>query len=524
MKFRMLTIIAMVFLPFNAAAFGANSNIDGRWSGETGSYHVPGVNMDYIFKAYGNFLTGTSIGGSNNGQIPILNGRIDGGKVSFTIATVVSVLLRSSQTPVVVGDLKVDFTGEISGDKLKLKYIVNDNKKNSGSFTVRRKKGKKDSSHLVQQDFDYESERRRAFELMSPNNYNLLEARPIFEKLHDANPDDAEVLEALALATMATVTTEKVPVKQRIIRLQARAMAERAKELGQNGVLIQQLIEMVCTDGTIATVTANPPSPTMETLREAEATFHSGKMEQAIALYERAAQLDPTLYEIPLFTGDAYYAMKNKDKAYEYYARAAAINPDRETAYRYWGDVLMSENRFDEAKEKLIESIISEPYSRLSWQFLTSWAERSKTEIGHPRIEITGNTVQINADSANKGIYSAWTLYGLSRAAWRMDNDKAFFESFPNEKEYRHSLAEEFRAFSAVAESVRIQLEDGSIRESDLDESIANLLELHRDGLLEAYILLARADDGIARDYPEYRKSNRDKLRRYLNEYVTAGK
>lgn len=54
--------------------------------------------------------------------------------------------------------------------------------------------------------------------------------------------------------------------------------------------------------------------------------------------------------------------------------------------------------------------------------------------------------------------------------------------------------------------------------------SIANLLKLHREGLLEAYILLAQPDDGIVRDYEEYRKNNRDKLRRYLNEYVTAGK
>ena len=43
-------------------------------------------------------------------------------------------------------------------------------------------------------------------------------------------------------------------------------------------------------------------------------------------------------------------------------------------------------------------------------------------------------------------------------------------------------------------------------------------------GLLEAYVLLAKPDAGIARDYVEYRKNNRDKLRRYMNEYVTSEK
>jgi hypothetical protein len=62
------------------------------------------------------------------------------------------------------------------------------------------------------------------------------------------------------------------------------------------------------------------------------------------------------------------------------------------------------------------------------------------------------------------------------------------------------------------------------MKEKDLDTSMANLLKVHNAGLLEAYVLLAKPDAGIANDYAEYRKNNRDKLRRYMNEYVTAGK
>ena len=32
--------------------------------------------------------------------------------------------------------------------------------------------------------------------------------------------------------------------------------------------------------------------------------------------------------------------MKDYDEAGAWYAKAIAINPDRETAHRYWGDVL----------------------------------------------------------------------------------------------------------------------------------------------------------------------------------------
>jgi hypothetical protein len=42
----------------------------------------------------------------------------------------------------------------------------------------------------------------------------------------------------------------------------------------------------------------------------------------------------------------------------------------------------------------------------------------------------------------------------------------------------------------------------------------------HRAGLLEPFVLLNRADNDITQDYNDYRAANRDKLRRYLDEFV----
>jgi hypothetical protein len=46
------------------------------------------------------------------------------------------------------------------------------------------------------------------------------------------------------------------------------------------------------------------------------------------------------------------------------------------------------------------------------------------------------------------------------------------------------------------------------------------LQQLDNEGLLEAYILLARPDEGIAVDYPAYLKANREKLHRYVALHV----
>jgi tetratricopeptide (TPR) repeat protein len=376
---------------------------------------------------------------------------------------------------------------------------------------------------------EYEADFKRALEMVRAN--KLPEALPILEKLHGAKPDDAVVLELLAYALFAKAAVEKDAEKRKKEFLRARSLAERAKELGRDSQVVQLILEQIPADGNMPTLAASEKrSPAEESLLEGEAAFAKGEMERAVEHYERALKLNPKLYEAPLFIGDAYHKMGKNDKAYESYARAVAIDPDRDTAYRYWGNVLMREDKLKEAKEKLIEAVIAEPYTRSPWQFLGDWAELSLVQIGHPRIEPSGSmsaekdktdvTVDMNSTEKNDGS-AMWMFYHTIRSQWIKEK---FAKEFPGEKGYRHSLREEVEALGGVAKIVSESVKNGKMKEKDLDPSIANLLKVHDAGLLEAYVLLAKPDAGIARDYVEYRKNNRDKLRRYMNEYVTSGK
>ena len=49
---------------------------------------------------------------------------------------------------------------------------------------------------------------------------------------------------------------------------------------------------------------------------------------------------------------------------------------------------------------------------------------------------------------------------------------------------------------------------------------LVTLLRLQRAGMIEPYVLLSAADEGIAQDYPEYRAKNRDKLEQYLSTFI----
>jgi hypothetical protein len=112
---------------------------------------------------------------------------------------------------------------------------------------------------------------------------------------------------------------------------------------------------------------------------------------------------------------------------------------------------------------------------------------------------------------------AAWENYGLVRAQWVSDD---FARLFPNEKTYRHTLSEETAALRKTAEVAAALLKAGKVK--SLSPSLAALTKLNDADLLEPFILFTRADQGISRDYVEFRRAHRDKLRRYWSEVVIA--
>lgn len=260
-------------------------------------------------------------------------------------------------------------------------------------------------------------------------------------------------------------------------------------------------------------------------MREGESFFAAKEWDKARGAYEKAFKLDPTIYEAPLFIGDVYFQKKEMDKAGEWYAKAIAVDPNRETAYRYWSDAYLRVGKMAEARDKAADAVVAEPYNRMSYRGLMQWAQVNRVQLSHPKIEIPADVSSSKQGEVNITLdpkmlegkddgSTAWLVYSITRANWRTDK---FAKTFPKEKTYRHSLAEEAEALKMVVDSVKA---DKKIKR--LDESLANLVKLSDAGLLEAYILFARADDGIAQDYEAYRRNNRDKLRRYVTDVIAG--
>jgi len=105
-------------------------------------------------------------------------------------------------------------------------------------------------------------------------------------------------------------------------------------------------------------------------------------------------------------------------------------------------------------------------------------------------------------------------LSSSERTLWK---NEEFAKQFPGEKNYRHTLKEEVASLSLVVTSFT---EQSKKKLKNPDPSLVMLAQLKDEGMLEAYVLLVRADNDIARDYFPYRAAHRDKLIEFVDKYI----
>jgi len=388
--------------------------------------------------------------------------------------------------------------------------------------------------------------RQQAMELFDANNF--VAAVPLLEKSAIAYPNDVAIASRLGFALYALGTTSKDPAVRKQHWERARKVLLQSRANGDDSNLTRITLESLSREDVTAVPFSDKKAAEAE-IRKGEDAFVRGEIEKALAAYKHALELDPNLYEAALYAGDMEFRLAHDSKdggdrkqhfgqAGIWFAKAIAIDPDRETAYRYWGDSLDEEGKTEEARDRFIDAIIAEPYSGdRAYVGLSQWGERHQVSMQHPKIEIPTNLTSKKPGEVNITLDSkvfkrdddgsaAWMMYGIIRAGW-MDNkdgkrSEKFSKAYPNETAYRHSIAEEVEALRGVLESVRVQTKEKSA--TKLTSSLENLLKLEEAGALEAYIFFARPNEGIVRDYFLYRKAKRDKLKEYWLKFVVAAK
>ncbi|RXH58849.1 hypothetical protein [Granulicella sibirica] len=276
----------------------------------------------------------------------------------------------------------------------------------------------------------------------------------------------------------------------------------------------------------MAGVQASPAQAKTDAISRGNKAFAEGDLRGALSLYEQAAAADTKAYEAVTLAGETETRLEEPQKAVAYYARAVAIDPNREAAYRLWGDALMKAADMKGAEEKFVEAILAEPYVKAPRQGLKRWADANHAHLSDPPIRLPARATvdaqgqvrpAVDPGTAKRPAAEAWAAYAAAPAAW---SGREFHQRYPAEKAYRDSLAEEMESLRGVLAAVAAMQKDGRLPDGQLDPTLRSMQALDKDGMLESCVLLDHWDPGIAQDYPGYRAEHKDTLRAYMYKYV----
>jgi len=372
-------------------------------------------------------------------------------------------------------------------------------------------------------DAAYQSKRQNAADLFDRG--KRLEALPLLEELVKADPKDDEMLVALAASLVehaASLQDEEAAGKE---RLRARDVLNKAWELGNTSALAMNLMQLLRQLPASGAIKFSDDARVEQAMRAGEAAFSRRDFAEALKNYAKALELEPTNYSAALFTANTYDRRNEFKKAAEWYRRAIQLDPNVETAYRYYADMLAKEGAMGEARAMLILAAVAEPYNRIVWRELRAWATITSTHINEVYIGVPGEQKDPrtpHSDQPSPVVSAVWQAYHKVRAAWQKGDE--FKNRFPEEKEYRHSLPEESEALTAAAKVLEgTEGTKGDKNTAELtagNQPLGLLLDLHRAGLVEPYVLFSLGDTGIARDYAAYRTRSRNKLEEYLDKFV----
>lgn len=393
-----------------------------------------------------------------------------------------------------------------------------------------------------QHEANFDLERAQANQLILEEKY--LEALPLYADLCRQDQTNPAFAERYGVGLMKKAGTLPEGPESRTLNEQAFRELYRAQKLGDNSPLLQSFfaaqaktgIGMVLTNIPLTIGYTHQPNPRAKTaLDQAEIAFNKSDFDAALRLYQQAADLDPAWYAPALYAGDVTFRENKPAEAQAWLHKAIDIDPDRETAYRFLGDVLLlKQGDVTAAKLEYEQALIAEPYNKSTTLGLQKWAAAAHQIYAPPQITQPGCRTEHGALIPDPVLAAAtatgradWLLYAKVRIAYGGLIPNQFIVAGSTSTTgvltpsgYRHSLAEEMDALTAMLSALHKQLEDGTVTQAALDPSLKILLELQSAQLLEPWILLSNADAGLRQDYFTYRPAHRTQLEAYINQYL----
>ncbi|MGA9673017.1 MAG: hypothetical protein WBQ94_27710 [Terracidiphilus sp.] len=243
---------------------------------------------------------------------------------------------------------------------------------------------------------------------------------------------------------------------------------------------------------------------------------------EALRRYATAAELEPKIYEPAMFAGDAAQFMGDLPTAAYWYERATRLEPNFAKAYVRWGDAIAKiKHDSDGAEAKYAEAIVANPYDPQGWRALQQWSQATGAVLAPPSIKPPNGGMELfKSLGTGPSDKSSWSIYTIDRFCYETSTKQCpigtFKEDHPAEEKARRSLIGESKALHATA----LDAVETAKKRGKPDESLHDLIEIDKAGMIECWVLINGADQAIAGDYLEFSKGHRQLLHDYINRFI----
>lgn len=109
------------------------------------------------------------------------------------------------------------------------------------------------------------------------------------------------------------------------------------------------------------------PEDAVRALRDAEALFHRGEYSKSIPLYQTAAASCPASAAIVVSHADAYYMLRDFEKAAEVFRQALEIDPWNRMAHRFLSDTELNLFNGEAALRHAALAVVADPTYEAAW-------------------------------------------------------------------------------------------------------------------------------------------------------------
>lgn len=265
-------------------------------------------------------------------------------------------------------------------------------------------------------DASDQAERRKAEALFTQG--KRLNALPLLEELVRKNPNDNEMLVDLAAALIdhaGTLPDQDAAAKE---RSRARDLLQKAWELGNPSPFAQNLRQLLGELPANGAIKFSDNPAVEKTMQAGESAFYRGDFNEALKAYEKALKLEPTNYSDTLFIANTYDREKELRQGRRMVRAGIQLDPNIETSYRYYADMLAKEGDMSKARAMPIHAAVAEPYNKIVWREIRAWAIINNTAF---KIVYVCVPLPRKGDATSSGqpcpdVSSAWQAYDSVRA------------------------------------------------------------------------------------------------------------